>query len=72
MSKSKVFRLIRRYTYSHEMAHGFPSFSSADAFNRKYFLKDEVFGPECWVQEYKGEVLRNEDGELLVKPVEAY
>lgn len=68
----KAYRLIRRYTYCHEMAYGFPSFASADTFNRKYFLKDEDFGPECWVQEYFGEVFRGEDGELLTPTVECY
>jgi hypothetical protein len=70
--KQSVYRLIKRYTYAVEMAYGFPSYASADAFNRKHFIKDPEFGTECWVEEYVGEVCRNEDGTPLTAPVEFY
>lgn len=59
-----AFRIIKRYTYSQELAHGFPTFESADAFNRKHFLIDPTFGPEGRVEEYDGVPFRNAAGEI--------
>ena len=59
---SKAYRIIKRYTYNTELAHGFVSYESADAFNRKHFTVDTVFGPEGRVEEYLGVPFRNEEG----------
>jgi hypothetical protein len=59
---TKAFRIIKRYTYSTELASGFPTLESANKFNRRHFLKDEVFGPEGRVEEYDGVPFRDTDG----------
>lgn len=73
MPEKTAYRLIKRYTYNQEVAGGFPSYESADAFNRKHFIKEESFGPECYVEGVvNGKVYRGEDGEMLVAPVNYY